>query len=128
MANARCNVCDEEIMAGLKVQFGQRLNCPACKAVLEVVGLDPIEVDWLYFDQNVGEDVYSELNRVAECPLCQNDINITQRLRLGQCVMCPSCDVELEVVWLYPIELNWPYGESYLYVGDVLDDYDFIGT
>jgi len=28
--------------------LGQRLNCPYCDADLEVINVDPLELDWVY--------------------------------------------------------------------------------
>lgn len=118
MLASECPLCGEVIESGLTLKFGQRLHCPTCEAVLEVVGLNPIKLDWMYFDQNVDEDDIDDINRVAECPLCRHEFNITSRLQLGQCILCPACYVELEVVWLNPVELSWPYGEGYQHFGD----------
>ncbi len=51
----------------------------------------------------------------ATCPSCGEDINISSKPKMGQKVICPECGNELEIVWLDPIELDWPYDE---------DDYD----
>ena len=130
MAKAECNVCGEVIKAGLRLKIGQRLSCPACKAVLEIVGLDPLELDWLYFDHSVDEGDYLQIRkaRLAECPLCRCEFNIPQKLQLGQYVLCTSCDVELEVAWLDPIELSWPYGDGYQYNRGFRDDFDYIAN
>jgi lysine biosynthesis protein LysW len=31
---------------------------------------------------------------------------------MGQRVKCGACGTELEVVWLDPVELDWPYDED----------------
>jgi lysine biosynthesis protein LysW len=129
MFSAECPLCGEGIRLDVMLKFGQRLHCPACEALLEIVGMDPIKLDWLYFDQYLEEDdnLDSENYRVAECPLCRHEFNTSPRLQLGQCVLCPACDVELEVVWLNPVELSWPYGEGYqLYGHDCQGDIDYI--
>jgi alpha-aminoadipate carrier protein LysW len=54
----------------------------------------------------------------AECPACSARINLGSNPRIGQRVKCASCYAELEVVWLDPIELDWPYDE------DEYEDYD----
>jgi|YNPNPStandDraft_1061719.scaffolds.fasta_scaffold02692_2 alpha-aminoadipate carrier protein LysW len=48
MPYAVCPECDEDILIPGKVRLGQRLSCERCGAQLEVVGLDPIELDWAY--------------------------------------------------------------------------------
>lgn len=47
----------------------------------------------------------------AECPSCFNNVNIGRQPGIGKIVVCPSCKTELEVVWLSPIELDFPYEE-----------------
>ena len=46
----------------------------------------------------------------AECPQCGYEISVGSQPRIGQPVTCPnpSCNSELEVVWLDPLELDWP--------------------
>jgi len=39
---------------------------------------------------------------------------------MGSQVTCPECDAELEVVWLDPIELDWPFDDE-----DYDDDDDY---
>ena len=44
----------------------------------------------------------------AECPQCGFDISVGSQPRIGQQVTCTSCNSQLEVVWLDPLELDWP--------------------
>ena len=44
----------------------------------------------------------------AECPQCGYEISVGSQPHVGQQVVCPSCGSELEVVWLDPLELDWP--------------------
>ncbi len=44
----------------------------------------------------------------AECPQCGYEISVGSQPRIGQQVVCNSCGSELEVVWLDPLELDWP--------------------
>ena len=44
----------------------------------------------------------------AECPQCGKEISVGLQPRIGQQVTCANCDSELEVVWLDPLELDWP--------------------
>ena len=48
----------------------------------------------------------------ADCPACGAQINIGLKPRMGQRIKCTACSTELEVVWLEPIELDWPYDED----------------
>jgi lysine biosynthesis protein LysW len=45
---------------------------------------------------------------MAECPSCGGNVTIPGTPKMGQRVRCRSCDSILEVVWLDPIELDWP--------------------
>ncbi len=44
---------------------------------------------------------------VAICPSCGDDIKLSGRPRIGQRVVCPYCEAELEVIELDPVELDW---------------------
>lgn len=48
MARAWCPDCDSAILINPKPMVGKRLTCPHCDAELEVIGLDPVELDWVY--------------------------------------------------------------------------------
>ncbi len=67
----------------------------------------------------------------AECPSCGANV-IIDKPKMGKMVTCRSCREVLEVVWLNPVELDWPIGdedeEDYEYEDDEeyedLDDLD----
>jgi hypothetical protein len=42
---------------------------------------------------------------------------------MGQRFTCRSCNTEVEVVWLDPVELDWPYDEDDE-VDDEFDEWD----
>lgn len=48
MASAYCPDCDEKITLNPKPTVGQKLSCPHCTADLEVISVDPLELDWVY--------------------------------------------------------------------------------
>ena len=50
-----CVDCGEPIALSGRVEMGQIVNCPECGAAMEIVSLDPAEVDWVY-----DEPVYSD--------------------------------------------------------------------
>jgi len=50
---------------------------------------------------------------VAECISCGTQIAIRGDVLIGTQVKCPKCEAELEVVWLDPLELDWPFDEEY---------------
>ena len=57
----------------------------------------------------------------AECISCGSEITFRQDPKMGQMVKCNRCDAELEVVWLDPVELDWPFIDDY----DDDDDDDY---
>jgi alpha-aminoadipate carrier protein LysW len=59
MASVYCPDCDEELILNPTAKVGQKLTCPHCDADLEVIGVDPIELDWVYDwaeDEDEDED------------------------------------------------------------------------
>jgi len=49
----------------------------------------------------------------VECISCGINIEIQDNLAvLGNMITCPHCDAELEIVWLDPLELDWPYEDD----------------
>lgn len=48
MARVYCPDCDGRIILGPDVRVGLTLVCLHCDAELEVISLDPPEVDWAY--------------------------------------------------------------------------------
>lgn len=39
------------------------------------------------------------------CPTCNSPLELKSPLEINQSVICSSCGLELEVIWLYPLEL-----------------------
>lgn len=68
----------------------------------------------------------------GKCPMCNSDVSIPTNAKEGDLVFCDSCDAELEVVSLRPLELDWPLDEydydsdyeEYEYEDDYDSDYD----
>ena len=44
----------------------------------------------------------------AECPSCGGRVKVADNVKIGKMVTCKDCGDLLEVVWLDPIELDWP--------------------
>lgn len=112
-----CPICEERIQLGNKISILDRLCCPTCEALLEVLNTDPIEVDWIYFDDKVdtfGKDPFQKTKR-ASCPLCREDVPISSYMKAGHRVFCPGCDSLLEIVSVIPLELDWPFDSDYDY-------------
>jgi uncharacterized paraquat-inducible protein A len=62
----------------------------------------------------------SEIMPYATCPSCDENVQISAKLREGDFVRCQSCNEQLELVDTDPYELDWPYDED-----DDDDDDDF---
>lgn len=66
----------------------------------------------------------------TKCPMCGASITVASNVKEGSMVICDSCDAELEVVSVRPLELDWPlddmdYDDDYDdYDDDDYDDYD----
>ncbi len=43
----------------------------------------------------------------AHCIECDEEVELEGRIRVGQQVVCAHCGVELEVISLSPLELDW---------------------
>ncbi|MEW6716910.1 MAG: lysine biosynthesis protein LysW [Chloroflexota bacterium] len=54
----------------------------------------------------------------AECPSCGEHVVFHSKPKMGQRSRCTSCDAVLEVVWLDPVELDWPIDEEDEYYDD----------
>ena len=115
MITAKCPICEEKIEVGKKVRFLERLCCPTCEALLEVVKMNPLELDWIYYDEYYDSNgkERSKIPKNAKCPLCQDNIHIEPQMKVGSRVICTGCDAQLEIVSLIPLELDLPYDGGY---------------
>lgn len=50
MAFAFCPECDRRIDLRSHPRKGQLVTCPSCGAELEVINVDPLELDWAYVE------------------------------------------------------------------------------
>lgn len=55
VAVAMCPSCDARIRISGDPDIGMRVTCPECGDLLEVVELNPIELDWVYYDDGGGD-------------------------------------------------------------------------
>ena len=49
------------------------------------------------------------LAKTAECPDCGEKVPVRLPIEMGQRVVCPNCQADLEVVETVPLELDWFY-------------------
>jgi lysine biosynthesis protein LysW len=43
------------------------------------------------------------------CPECNGSIRLGAKLQVGQRIACPHCEIDLEVIGLAPLELDWAF-------------------
>ena len=63
MAMAICPACEGQVNMQGQVEMGQAVVCPHCSEELEVIDVDPLELDWAYDeewdeDEDEDEDVF----------------------------------------------------------------------
>ena len=56
---AECASCEAQVFVGKNPRIGQQVTCPSCGDVMEIVWLDPVELDWL-IDDDDDEDEEDE--------------------------------------------------------------------
>jgi lysine biosynthesis protein LysW len=61
MPYATCPQCDEEIYFAETPDIGDVVRCPTCDTRLEVVDLNPIELDWPWEAEELDDDDDDEL-------------------------------------------------------------------
>jgi lysine biosynthesis protein LysW len=60
-----------------------------------------------------------QLIMAALCVECDAELNLSERARIGQRIVCPSCGVQLEVISARPLEVDVAYDD-----GEEWDDLD----
>ena len=50
MATAYCPECEQKVKLGAEPAEGQRVTCLNCGTILEVINLEPLELDWAYVE------------------------------------------------------------------------------
>jgi len=56
VAVAICLGCDEDIRFPGRPRLGQMVTCHRCGARLEVIDVNPLELDWVFDDDDTDED------------------------------------------------------------------------
>jgi hypothetical protein len=56
MATGLCIECDTTLNLGKSPHKGQKVTCFKCGAVLEVINLSPIELDWALDEDFLDDD------------------------------------------------------------------------
>jgi lysine biosynthesis protein LysW len=55
--------------------------------------------------------VAAKRTATALCPDCEEEIDLGAAPKLGQKVICPHCDADLQVVSVKPLRLSWDDSE-----------------
>lgn len=55
MATAFCLYCDQPVSLGSRPMEGQVITCSNCGVQLEVLSLDPLELDWAFLKPTVDD-------------------------------------------------------------------------
>jgi lysine biosynthesis protein LysW len=67
MARVFCPQCSHRVKLRSRPVESQLVQCQHCKTVLEIVSLEPVELDWAYFEPAEEEkDWEPEEERVVE--------------------------------------------------------------
>jgi hypothetical protein len=56
-AVAACPGCGWMVMPGAQPREGQPVTCPNCEAYLEVINLEPLELDWTFTEFEADLDL-----------------------------------------------------------------------
>ncbi|MEW5986801.1 MAG: hypothetical protein AB1791_09220 [Chloroflexota bacterium] len=56
MVTALCPDCEHPIDLTSHPKKGQLMVCPNCHTELEVISLNPVELDWAYYSQSEDEE------------------------------------------------------------------------
>ena len=60
MSTTFCLDCDRAIDLGYNPRVGQRVICPRCETKLEIINLDPLELDWVYDGPTVKLNIFDQ--------------------------------------------------------------------
>ena len=52
----QCPECDGTIVFGTKMKLGKSIECPECGVMLEVISLNPFELDYALGDEEWEEE------------------------------------------------------------------------
>lgn len=62
MPYAICPECDEDIYLRIAPSLGDLITCPSCETRLEVVGVNPLELDWPWEEDEDEEEEDDEFD------------------------------------------------------------------
>jgi alpha-aminoadipate carrier protein LysW len=127
-SSGQCPECKGRVSL-TPAKLGQFLTCPHCAAQLEVVGINPLGLDWAYDWMWEDDEQEAELRQEeaqvmarAFCPDCDGVVRFNTHARLGQKLVCPHCGIDLVVISVEPLDLDWAYVRTETEWGDIEDE------
>ncbi|MGW8144619.1 MAG: hypothetical protein ACWGN2_09510 [Anaerolineales bacterium] len=57
----KCLICNEMIDLGINYKVGKFVTCKNCESVYEIINIDPVMIDWPYYDDG-DEDFYDDFD------------------------------------------------------------------
>lgn len=109
---AKCPVCGSKIKVHHKPKLGQRYSCRWCISLLEVTEIVPLELESCYDEEVTAvprRNGDKKKGNILTCPICTSKVRMHQKPRLGDRLLCPSCETQLDVVGVNPVELDLPH-------------------
>ena len=58
MSTTFCLDCERKIELGSTHKIGEKIKCTHCGVKLEIINLDPLELDWVYEGPILDTDLY----------------------------------------------------------------------
>jgi lysine biosynthesis protein LysW len=59
---------------------------------------------------------------MALCPSCVASIHIHDNTKIGKLLTCSECRIVREVIWMDPVELDFPYDDEDEFEDEGFDD------
>lgn len=116
MRKGKCPSCGGQVNFDRKPIIGQRLYCGWCDVPLAVVRAEPIKLETVAEESSFifkNEVRNGKDKNNPKCPLCGDKLKTSQKLRIGTRILCKTCDAELEVIGVRPLEFDWPYDSGF---------------
>ena len=126
MDKALCPICGTTVKVEQKLVLGAHVKCRVCNSSLEVIGLNPVELDTDYDEDYLADDENRKNSRsLPRCPLCGEKLDTIHKFKIGKRITCPACEAELEVVDVDPVEFYKSENGYHDYEDDYLEDGEF---
>jgi DNA-directed RNA polymerase subunit RPC12/RpoP len=61
MTTLFCLDCDHEINLSVRFKVGEKIKCPNCSVKLEIINVDPAQLDWVYEGPTIKLNWFDEV-------------------------------------------------------------------